>query len=275
MSLTVATTSTGHSLPGFVTPDGVVRVLAARPSGSRKLAAPAYAATNPVIPRSEWAAVKRSRGVVPILDQGSHGSCVGHGSVRALMKARDRSGQSFVLLSPTFVYAQINGGRDDGSDPADAATALLTVGTCTMAECGEDTVFKRQIPQSAYQTASRFMALDIYQCHAYDEIVSAFLCGFDVFDTINVGNGFNESQQGRGPPVAVGQGNHCTMVGDELKQDSRGNWLLEHDNSWNTTWGLDGSYFMAEAHYDRQPDWQAFAIRSVAYDPQDPAFLLA
>jgi C1A family cysteine protease len=271
MSLITATTSTGDRLPAIVTPDGRTRILGAIPTGGLKAAAPAFASANPVIPRSEWQPTRRPRGGVPILNQGSHGSCVGHGSCRALMKARERTGATFVLLSPTFVYAQINGGWDRGSDPADAATTLLQTGTCTMAECGEDTIFKRGIPQSAYQTAGRFKALDIYQCHSFDESVSAWLIGFDVFDTVNVGAGFNNLDSNGVPPVAPGNGNHCVMFGDELKVTSGGTWLMEHANSWDTSWGQDGFFFMREAHYDRQPDWQAFAIRAVGVDPQDPA----
>ena len=270
MSLTTATTSTGHELPAFITPDGRTRFLGAIPSGAAKMAAPLYGASNPVIPRSEWAAVKRPRGPVPILDQGQHGSCVGHGSTRAIMKLRSRAGLPFVLLSPTFVYAQINGDRDAGSDPADAATTLASVGTCTMQECGEDTIFRRQIPQSAYETAKRFKALDIYQCQSFDEAISAWLCGFDVFDTVYVGARFNNLDGEGVPPAARGFGNHCVMYGDELKQSSKWGWLMEHANSWSTDWGQGGYYFQAEAHYDRQPQWQAFAVRAVALDPQDP-----
>ena len=270
MSLFTAITSTGHELPAITTPDGITRFLGAIPSGADKMAAPLYGATNPIIPRSEWTPLKRIRGPVPILDQGQHGSCVGHGSTRALMKARSRAGLPFVLLSPTFVYAQINGGMDAGSDPADAATTLIGVGTCTMKEVGEDAIFKRQIPQSAYQTAARYKALDIYQCETFDEAISAWLCGFDVFDTVFVGARFNNLDTEGVPPAARGPGNHCVMFGDELKQSSKWGWLMEHANSWSTQWGQDGYFFMGEAHYDRQPQWQAFAVKAVALDPQDP-----
>lgn len=266
--ITTSVTATGERLPATVTPDGRTRILGAAPSGTIKAAAPRYGDANPVIPRPEWRPTRRPRGPVPILDQGQHGSCVGHGSTRALMKARSRAGMPFVLLSPTFIYANINGGRDGGSDPADAARALVNIGTCTMAECGEDTIFLPWVAKSAYQTAARYRALEAYQCHTFDEAISAWLMGFDVFDTVNCGAGFHDLDQDGVPPAAPGYGNHCVMFGDELKQVA-GLWLMEHGNSWGTQWGRGGYFFMGEAHYDRQPNWQAFAVRGVAFDPTD------
>jgi C1A family cysteine protease len=270
MSLITATTAAGELLPAIVTPDGVTRFLGAITSGNAKMAAPAYAASNPVIPRSDWKAIKRPRGPVPIMNQGNHGSCVGHGSCRALMKARDAAGMQFVLLSPTYIYAQINGGRDGGADLADAATCLQTIGTCTMQEVGETTIFKRQIPASADQTAKRFVTLKLFQCNSFDEEVSAWLVGFTLFDSIRCGANFNNLDSDGVPGVSFGPGNHCVSVADELKQTSRGDWLLDHANSWDTNWGQGGYFFSGERAIDRQPGWQCFALQAVATDPQDP-----
>jgi hypothetical protein len=260
----------GELLPAIVTPDGVTRFLGALTSGNTRMAAPAYAASNLVIPRSDWKALKRPRGPVPIMNQGNHGSCVGHGSCRALMKARDAAGMQFVALSPTYIYAQINGGRDGGADLADAATCVQQTGTCTMAEFGETTVFKRQIPASADQTAKRFTALKVFQCNSFDEHISAWLLGFDLFDSVRCGGGFNNLDNDGVPGMSRGPGNHCVSSADELKQSSGGDWLLEHANSWDTAWGLGGYFFLGERNFDIQPSWQSFAVQAVATDPQDP-----
>lgn len=269
MSLITATTAAGESMPAIVTPDGVTRFLGAVTSGNTKMAAPPYAASNPVIPRSEWKPTVWSDGPVPIMDQGNHGSCVGHGSCRALMLARDAAGMQFVLLSPTYVYAQINGGFDRGADLADAATEIVETGTCTMAEFGETTVFKRQIPPSADETARRFRALKVYQCNSFDEVVSARILGAAIFDSVRCGANFNNLDADGVPGLSRGFGNHCVSVANELKKSRGGDWLLKHANSWGG-WGLDGYFFMGEKAYDIQPQWQAFAVMSVATDPQDP-----
>ena len=267
--LLTAPNASGEPMPALVTPDGVRRCLGAMPSGLMKAAAPLFGVTNPVIPRADWEPTKRPRGPVPVMDQGQHGDCVGFGSATAAMRARDSAGQDFILLSPTFIYAQINGGHDRGSDPADAAKVLRDTGTCTMAEFDETRIYRPQIPPGAYETARRFKALKIYQCASFDEVVSAWLLGFDVFDTVCVGPQFNLLDGDGVPGSAMGPGNHCIATADELKRGGDGRWLLEHQNSWGTGWGLGGYFFMGEAQYATQTGWQAFAVQAVMLDPDD------
>lgn len=247
------------------------RLLASKPSPhALKAAFPPFGATNPVIPRSQWKAVSRPRAEVPILDQNGRGSCVGHGAATAMMLARSIAGKSFQLLSAPFVYSQINGGFDNGSSPGDAAKTLLAKGVCLMSEFPEPNFRPSQVPASAFQTALRFKALDIYSCANFDEAVSAFLLGFSVFDTVMVGARFNNLDSDGVPPVAFGPGNHCVAFGDSLKQTQSGAWVAEHRNSWGTSWGMNGLYFQSEAHCTRQGNnYEAYAIRDVYDDPQD------
>jgi hypothetical protein len=273
--LITAMNESGEAMPHFVTPDGQNRCLGAMPSGLMKAAAPLFATKNPVLPRQDWAPVRRNRGPVPVLNQGQFGDCTGFGSVTCVMRSRASAGQDFILLSPTFVYAQINGGFDRGSDPADAARTLVSTGTCTMAEFDESVIMRARIPATAYQTAKRFKTIKLYQCASFDEIVSAWLLGFDIFDTIAVGANFNTFDPDGVPGLSMGPGNHCVCTADELKRDSRGRWLLEHQNSWSTAWGNAGYFFTGEEQYANQYGWQAFAVQSVMLDPTDPLASLA
>lgn len=199
-------------------------------------------------------------------------NCTGHGTDTALMTARAIAGCQFVLLSPTFIYANINGGRDAGSDPADAADLLRNVGTCLMSECGEDTIYQRNIPDSAYQTARRFTvpADAIYQCHTFDEIVTAWILGYTIFDTVRCGWNFTNLSDEFVPPVARGVGNHCIASGDELVQLRDGRWGLDHRNSWDVIFGNRGHMTLVEDHFADQPYMQAYAIKCPNLDPMDP-----
>lgn len=143
-----------------------------------------------------------------------------------------------------------------------------------MSEFPEGNYLESRIPASAYVTALRFKALDVYCCANFDEAVSAFLLGFSVFDTIQCGASFNNLNADGIPPVAWGPGNHCVSFGDSLKQISNGSWVIEHRNSWGTSWGLTGRYFQSEAHCTAQGNaYEAYAIRSVQDDPSDPLSL--
>ncbi len=188
------------------------------------------------------------------------------------MVARDMADMEFVELSASFIYMRINGNRDAGSDPADAAGALED-GTVPSSMCDENHIFKQQVDFAKLMTvAGRFSvsADDMYSCQSFEEVVTAAILGFPFWDTINVGNAFNNLDRNGIPPVSPGMGNHCTMGGEALVQLPNGDWALPHANSWGTGWGINGWYVMSEAHYDQQQQWQAIAIRVPKSDPMDP-----
>lgn len=253
----------------FVNFGGHQRMLASIPSENFKRCYEPFKDQNPVIPRSEWYVVDRPRASVPILDQDGRGSCVGHGSATAAMLARDIDDMNPQLLSAPFIYAQINDGIDMGSSPADAARVLLTTGVCLMSEYPEPNYQKSQIPQTAYDTAKRFKASRIFQVLSWDEMVSAFLLGYSVFDTIRCGRNFNNLDSRGVPPVVPGFGNHCIASGDCLHKDNKGNWLLEKRNSWGEAWGLKGRFFGTEEYVDKQNQWEGYAIDNFFTDPQE------
>lgn len=231
-----------------------------------------FSAANPVIPRSQWGSFPaRVRPNVPILDQDGRGACVGHGSCTALMLARDIAGWTFQLLSPCFIYAQINGGRDQGANLGDAANSIQSKGACLMTEFPEPNYLAKNIPPSAYTTAMRFRVLEVYNLANFDESVSASALGFTVFDSIQCGSNFSDLDSNGVPPVARGPGNHCIANDDFEIKFASGVPMLRKRNSWATTWGLDGLFYETEEHVAAQgSNWEGYAIRVGAVDPQDP-----
>lgn len=269
MSVSLKMTPTGQVLPA-IEAAGEHRFLGCLPTPRKMMAAfTPFAAVNTVIDRKDWFPAKRPRPEVPILDQDGRSGCVGHGAGTALMKSLATAGHTFQLLSAPFIYAQINGGRDAGSSPGDAANVLTDVGVCLMSEFPEPEYLKGRIPFGAYETAHRFRATEVYKISTWEEKVSAFLLGFDVFDTILVGNSFNNLDSRGVPPVSTGQANHCTASGDELKLVN-GVWLMDNRNSWTKGWGVDGRYYTTEDHYLAQMGgYEGYAVKGVATDPQD------
>ncbi len=272
-----AKSSTGHDLPAITDQSGIIRLLAAMPSGAKirpnlfgSAAAPA------VLPDSKLAVFDRTHDV-PIMDQGQRGSCVGHGSDSGVMLCRAQAGMTFQLLSPTWIYAHINGGRDAGSAPSDAVDFLEKVGTCLMSECPEKYIFTQQIPNVAalQQTASRFRLSKVYQIDGTDfgQRLSAAMLGFHLIDCVNVGNNFMQIGPDGVPAASRGVGNHCVCGGEALKKLPDGRWAIKYRNSWSTQFGQGGFMWLTEDHFSHQPQCECFAVQVISEDPQDPAAL--
>lgn len=271
MSIIEVVSQTGHALPAFVTPDGQYRLLASLP-GERSYKATPYAAENPVIPRSDWFEFDRHRDDVPIKDQKQEGSCVANGWVSMLERARSAAGHTHVDLSRAFLYALINGGRDAGANPTDAAEALKDYGVCTEATLPYSFVVARQLTAAMKAEAKRF-ALEggaIYACNSFDELVSAELLGFKTGMTVLAAGQFAYLDDDGCPPVHRGVGNHWQSCDSRLKRARNRDWLLGGLQSWGIQVWDQGKGLFREAHWDLQRDAQGYAIRWPGQDPNDP-----
>lgn len=223
----------------------------------------------PVLDISHIPAYDRYQTNVPILDQKRLGACCGHSYTTLNLKARDQAGQTLVLLSADSLYAQVNGGRDGGSDPADVVTALEQNGECTLAEVPDEWVLWGNVSASAKQNALRFrlLAAGIYSISSFAELVTADYLGFSTAFTINVGNNFGPGSDGV-VGFAPGQANHCVAGGEGLRIVN-GVPQYRFRNSWNTSWGTNGCAWITQEHIDKQVGVEAHALMWVPEDPND------
>lgn len=260
-------TTNGDILPGVVTPDGQIRLLGALPPKPHGLTS-WKDGNNPVIPRAQWKPFSRPRPGVPILDQGQHGSCVGHGSTTALMMSRASAGMTFKLLSPCFLYGLINGGRDQGANISDAMAALLKTGTCLESEVPEGDIYASRFPKSAYASAANYKALDCYGLQDFDDVGSALQLGWDVSFSVCVGNRFMRVDSDGIAGVDPGYGNHCVYAGEEMILIN-GVWYCGGRNSWGLTYGNKGRFRWGERHISTESAFDAFAVRTATSAPDD------
>ncbi len=271
MIVQAPTPRTGDILPAFKQPDGKLRFLGVIHTSRPKMAiAPFSAAGVPVFDLSTLEPYDRYQANVPILDQGQLGACVGHGSCTAIMKARDLGGQTFVALSADSLYAQINGGRDGGADPADAMTALETNGICTLKDVPDEWVLWSQVSAKAKATALRFRipAVAVYGLSTFAELVTADKLGFATVLCVNVGGNFDPGPSGL-VGFTPGEPNHCVSGGEAFDRVG-GQAAYRFRNSWTTQWGKNGCAWLTARHIDQQPNFAGFAIRFALTDPLDP-----
>lgn len=258
----------------FVEEGGEKRMLVAFSDPQRFAALPRYAEHLPVFPQSEWYEINRSNifGAPDfILDQDGHGSCVAQGWVGALRRARIGAGMKDVNLSPAFLYAQINGGRDQGAVISDGIAALKNVGTCTFDLVGQNPIYMNQMPSGAKEQASRFKLLDAYRCNSWEEVVSALLTGrfYPVYG-YQVGNNFGRFDQYGVAGHDNGPGNHCNFA-EGLRKLPDGRWVLDDVNSWGK-WGpfKNGHVYLDKQHLfggGDQPN--VCVVRTPGRDPKE------
>ena len=210
---------------------------------------------------------------VPVLDQNGLGACCGHSHATMVMKARDIAGYTFEGLSADSLYAQVNGGHDRGSDPADCITALEQNGICLLSDVPDQWVLWQNISADAKENALRFRipAVAVYQCNNFAEVLTADYLRFSVTYTINVGPNFGPGNDGV-VGFMPGYANHCVAAG-EGKRTVNGVPQLRSRNSWSTSWGLNGLFYIVAKHIDNQPGAECYALMWTLVDPKDPSHL--
>jgi hypothetical protein len=263
---------------GTIVVDSIERKLAALAPHPQVLAAARkYAATFPTLQRTSWVECDYTFYNAPILNQGQFGSCTGHAGATTLTRAMLMQGFTAPpLLSPTFTYAQVNGGRDQGASVSSILQVLSQLGTCTMDECGESTIYTQDIPQAAYTTALLYKAGLSYSCRSFDELGSALTLGMIPAFGISVGQNFsNLSSEGVCPPPTMVIGGHA-LSACGLKKSQSGAWLIKFQNSWGASWGLNGYAYLSEASFAKTLD--AYVIILAKESPADtdqPAAVVA
>ena len=265
--------SDGHELP-YIDVNGRKYRLASIPSTKEsraKLMAPSFGDRVGILPRSEWRTISNRSRFNYIMDQKSHGSCVGHGAAGALMRARDATGAKHVDLSGTFVYSYINGNRDQGAMISDAVDVLKEKGTCSYQKCQWDTIYQRDISDDAREEAKRYRALEIYSVGDEDpfgEFVTALMLGFIPVYAVMVGNTFTDLDNDGVCGFDRGPGNHA-VTADGIGRRANGEWLIDMVNSWNLDFGQNGRAFITEKHVEAVMQ-DCFIVRASTDDPQEP-----
>lgn len=201
-----------------------------------------------------------------LLNQKSHGSCVGFALAAALMENRVMSGHTFARLSGAYVYSWINGNRDNGASIGEALGAAIQHGTCLETTVPWNVIYRSQTKVGDTE-AQRFKVDEGYRIESYDDALSAIINGFTIVYAVQVGSTFDRLDAEDVVGLDRGPGNHAVHANGIWISQKHGP-LLDSRNSWGT-WGNNGWFRTGRKHWESlQQD--AFAIRASSLDPQDP-----
>lgn len=258
----------------YIWVNGHKRILACLPRPKdKKFGLGHVSAVTPRIPRTSWRNTNFRSLLQFMFDQDGTSSCVGHGAVAALMRARAKMGLKFQRLSTCYCYAQINGGSDQGAVVGDALVQLKNGGTCLEGTVPEGMIYTRQIPKLADVEANRFKIEEAYDAPTFDDIGSLLQLDIPVAFGVQIGRAFTPDSQGIIPGLRGSGGGHCMCAIDTVQIN--GQWYLVVQNSWGTQWGLQGICFMPESYFVESDNWGVVCAKPDLQDETNPPPVLA
>jgi hypothetical protein len=257
-------------LPWIDDGSGCKRVLACLKPQKKYYHIPTLASAFPIIPMSQWREFLDDDSLFRILNQGQHGSCVGHGSCSAMEQAWMRKGGTPRQFSANYLYSLVNGGSDNGAVVGDAADALQKTGICLDATVPEaaNKIFTNQMPAGASTEAGRFRAGTIYRITSWEELGTAVQLRLPCATGIDCGQAFSPGADGVMPSQRGSGGGHCINARYGLKNIG-GKWYILHQNSWGADWGWNGRMWLDQSYYDGGMG-DHYVIAGPLEDPQDP-----
>ncbi|MBI5573291.1 MAG: hypothetical protein HY919_01890 [Elusimicrobia bacterium] len=249
-----------------------------------------YAAPSPSLPSK----VDLSNSCPPVGDQGAQGSCVAWSIgyyYKSFQEAKER-GWSLTTqthqFSPAFIYNQINGGVDAGSNPYDAMKLLIDKGCATLDTTPyDDTDYEIWPTTNAYLSALPYRAKEMsfffINAGTIDDIVidamKSHLAAGDIFEmSIPVYENFQDTNTLKATnyihdtPSGALLGYHAiAIVGydDNISSNTtgtvKGGFKLR--NSWDTWWGDGGSAYLSYNFVKNYATEAVYMTDKTAYSP--------
>lgn len=223
----------------------------------------------PYLPQALPSSVDLSSDCPPVADQGNQGSCVSWSSGYCYKSFQEKQERGWDIslsshqFSPAFLYSQVNGGQDKGSQIYDTLLLLADKGCSTLDVTPYDeNDFTTWPTTAAYESALPYRAKDLayfinYSSHGYQRVVAltdeeinnmkTHLAGGDIFVMgIPIYSNFYTYVSTNGvfdtPTGAYDGGHAVTVVGYDDSQDSG---AFKIRNSWGTSWGHSGNGWLS------------------------------
>lgn len=178
-----------------------------------------------------------------IWNQGQTGSCNAYAAAGALARLRHLSGFAYVEFGPEGAYAQINGGRDQGSALSSGMKWVTDHGMTLREHVPHGEYRKSRIPREAYAHDERFRwdeCLQLGDDNEWErELASGLVSGFFGVVAVQANRDYGKMDRNGVILPTDGRGNHAVGVGDvrfvddEPQYDQIGSWGTDiHDGGY-------------------------------------------
>ena len=203
-------------------------------------------------------------------DQGTSSACNGFAATKALTKARVLRGLPFEKLSGYSLYAQINGGRDQGSMLDDGMHAIMNTGCAPESMILRGALYMSQIPGTARNEFVNFRAEKCYRCDAELELATALAMRFMCVVATHVGDSWYRLNSDGVAGATRGVGNHAVQVDDVRWRNNQ--FQFDHDGSWGLSYGQQGRAWLTWSGHLSEPNkYHAFYCIPTTVDGKQAA----
>lgn len=199
--------------------------------------------------------------------QGQQNSCVGWATAYALKSYQERMEEGWTLemaegspdynhiFSPAFIYNQINGGQDEGSDINTALQLIVDMGVATLVTMPyNESDYLSQPSGAAFEEAAKFRGAEVKRADSLLAIKEALanrlpvVAGIAVYNSLDELRGTDAVYNNKGSGTLLG-GHAVTIVGYD---DDKFGGAFKIINSWGRNWG-DNGYFWLPYDFAEQP----------------------
>lgn len=183
------------------------------------------------------------------VNQGPFGQCNGEAGAGVLSRARWLRGiTDGLILSGSYIYSKINGGRDQGSNLEDGMRVLAEYGAPPKTLVTYDMIYPNRQPKIADAEAAKHKGLQCYAVQTKQGFRTAVAAGYPVVVAVSAGRGFQTLNNRGIAGVDNGSGNHAVLVDDAVILDD-GTEVYDHQNSWGLGYGQQGRSYLTWEHF--------------------------
>lgn len=213
-------------------------------------------------------------------NQRSWGSCNAAATAYAQRKAQYLRGRlDTPMLNWEFLYAQINGGRDNGSLLKDGMNACQSIGMPILDPSangqGQGRIYKSHYKQADYDAAAmnkgtKAVGVAFTNRDEFERtLATAVLSGFPAIVAVHAGNRFTKLVSGGFAGSDSGNGNHAVHADDV--DIVNGELAFDHDGTWGTEIHDYGrAYLTYDRHFKQTCQYHLHWVLLSTNDGDDP-----